>query len=269
MAIKKVKDNKKSFNLKKAILGISAAAGFAGAGLVNAGSANADTIYTVQKGDTLSSIAQKVLGDANKYKEIASNNKLSDPNVLSVGEQLDISNNGKITPLVNSAISANESNKQQITIQSQSQNKNNTSAKQVVPQVNYAKSNSSNSYQQVKPQISYAKSNSNNSYQQVKPQVSYAAASESYQAPVAGNGSTYSQFIAAGGTPELWNSIVMPESGGNPNAVNGRYHGIGQTSESWGSGSVADQTKGMINYCNSRYGSVSGAIAFRNAHGWY
>lgn len=251
MAIKKVKDNKKSFNLKKAILGISAAAGFAGAGLVNAGSANADTIYTVQKGDTLSSIAQKVLGDANKYKEIASNNKLSDPNVLSVGEQLDISDNGKITPLVNSAISANESNKQQITIQSQSQNKNNTSAKQVVPQVNYAKSNSSNSYQQVKPQVSYA------------------AASESYQAPVAGNGSTYSQFIAAGGTPELWNSIVMPESGGNPNAVNGRYHGIGQTSESWGSGSVADQTKGMINYCNSRYGSVSGAIAFRNAHGWY
>ena len=250
MAIKKVKDNKKSFSLKKAILGISAAAGFAGAGLVSTGSANADTIYTVQKGDTLSSIAQKVLGDANKYKEIASNNKLSDPNVLSVGEQLDISDNGKITPLVNSAIPVNEGNKQQITVQSQSQNKNNTSTKQVTSQVNYAKSNSNNSYQQVKPQVSYA-------------------ASESYQTPVASNGSTYSQFIAAGGTPELWNSIVMPESGGNPNAVNGQYHGIGQTSESWGSGSVADQTKGMINYCNSRYGSVSGAIAFRNAHGWY
>lgn len=251
MAIKKVKDNKKSFNLKKAILGISAAAGFAGAGLVNAGSANADTIYTVQKGDTLSSIAQKVLGDANKYKEIASNNKLSDPNVLSVGEQLDISDNGKITPLVNSAIPANESNKQQVTIKPQLQSNNtNSSTKQVTPQVNYAKSNSNNSYQQVKPQVSYAANNS-------------------YQAPVASNGSTYSQFIAAGGTPELWNSIVMPESGGNPNAVNGQYHGIGQTSESWGSGSVADQTKGMINYCNSRYGSVNGAIAFRNAHGWY
>lgn len=250
MAIKKVKDNKKNFNLKKAILGISAAAGFAGAGLVSAGSANADTIYTVQKGDTLSSIAQKVLGDANKYKEIASNNKLSDPNVLSVGEQLDISDNGKITPLVNSVIPANESNKQQVTIKPQPQSKNNTSTKQVTPQVNYAKSNSNNSYQQVKPQVSYAANNS-------------------YQTPVAGNGSTYSQFIAAGGTPELWNSIVMPESGGNPNAVNGRYHGIGQTSEAWGSGSVADQTKGMINYCNSRYGSVSGAIAFRNAHGWY
>lgn len=251
MAIKKVKDNKKSFSLKKAILGISAAAGFAGAGLVSAGSANADTIYIVQKGDTLSSIAQKVLGDANKYKEIASNNKLSDPNVLSVGEQLDISDNGKITPLVNSAIPANESNKQQVTIKPQLQSNNtNSSTKQVTPQVNYAKSNSNNSYQQVKPQISYA-------------------VSESYQTPVASNESTYSQFIAAGGTPELWNSIVMPESGGNPNAVNGRYHGIGQTSESWGSGSVADQTKGMINYCNSRYGSVSGAIAFRNAHGWY
>ena len=33
-------------------------------------------------------------------------------------------------------------------------------------------------------------------------------------------GSVHDQFIAAGGTEAMWNAIVMPESGGNPNAVN-------------------------------------------------
>lgn len=88
------------------------------------------------------------------------------------------------------------------------------------------------------------------------------------QAPT-GSGSVYDQFIQAGGTPEVWKYIVMPESSGNPNAVNGKYHGIGQTDQQWGFGSVANQTKGMMNYINSRYGSVSNAIAFRQAHGWY
>ena len=86
----------------------------------------------------------------------------------------------------------------------------------------------------------------------------------------AGSGSVHDQFIAAGGTEAMWQSIVMPESGGNPNAVspNG-YHGLGQTMEGWGTGSVAEQTKGMINYANSRYGSLSGAVAFRQANGWW
>ena len=85
-----------------------------------------------------------------------------------------------------------------------------------------------------------------------------------------GSGSVHDQFIAAGGTESMWQSIVMPESGGNPNAVspNG-YSGLGQTMESWGTGSVADQTKGMINYANSRYGSLEGAVAFRQSHGWW
>lgn len=86
----------------------------------------------------------------------------------------------------------------------------------------------------------------------------------------AASGSTYDQFIAAGGTAELWNTVVMPESGGNANAVspNG-YHGLGQTKESWGYGSVASQTAGMLNYATSRYGSVSGAVAFRQSNGWW
>ena len=82
-------------------------------------------------------------------------------------------------------------------------------------------------------------------------------------------GSTYSQFIAAGGTPSLWSGVVVPESGGEPSASNGQYHGLGQTAESWGHGSVASQTKGMVNYATSRYGSVPNAVSFRAQHGWW
>ena len=83
-------------------------------------------------------------------------------------------------------------------------------------------------------------------------------------------GSTKSQFLANGGTEALWNSVVMPESGGNPNAVSSNgYRGLGQTKQSWGSGSVADQTHGLVDYATSRYGSVSNAVQFRQANGWW
>lgn len=80
----------------------------------------------------------------------------------------------------------------------------------------------------------------------------------------------YDQFIEAGGTKALWDNIVMPESSGNPDAVNELgYRGLGQTKESWGTGSVEEQTKGMINYAEERYGSVDAAINFRVANGWW
>ncbi len=84
------------------------------------------------------------------------------------------------------------------------------------------------------------------------------------------SGSVYEQFIAAGGTDAMWTAIVMPESGGNPDAVSANgYRGLGQTKEAWGTGSVVTQTAGMINYAVSRYGSIENAISFRQANGWW
>ena len=85
--------------------------------------------------------------------------------------------------------------------------------------------------------------------------------------PVTSNGSVHDQFIEAGGTEAMWVNIVMPESGGNPDITspNG-YHGLGQTKQSWGHGSVESQTAGMLAYANSRYGSVSNAVAYRIAN---
>lgn len=84
------------------------------------------------------------------------------------------------------------------------------------------------------------------------------------------NGSVKEQFLAAGGTESMWNSIVIPESGGDPNAVNELgYRGLGQTKESWGTGSVKEQTEGMIQYGIDRYGSVENAVSERVAQGWW
>ena len=84
------------------------------------------------------------------------------------------------------------------------------------------------------------------------------------------NSDVYSQFIEAGGTKALWDNIVMPESSGNPDAVNELgYRGLGQTKEAWGTGSVTEQTKGMIQYAEDRYGSIDAAIEFRIANGWW
>ena len=83
------------------------------------------------------------------------------------------------------------------------------------------------------------------------------------------DGSVKSQFLSAGGTEAMWSAIVMPESGGNVNATNGQYHGLGQTNQSWGYGSIDNQTKGMIQYANERYGSINGALSFRQSHGWW
>lgn len=98
----------------------------------------------------------------------------------------------------------------------------------------------------------------------------YSTAQTSTSSASSAGGSVKAQFLANGGTEAAWNSIIMPESGGNPNIVNSYgYSGLGQTKEAWGKGSVAQQTKGFLNYVNQRYGSIDNANNFRNTHGWY
>lgn len=48
--------------------------------------------YTVQSGDTLSGIARDVLGDANRYMEIANLNGISNPNMIYAGQSLKLPN---------------------------------------------------------------------------------------------------------------------------------------------------------------------------------
>ncbi|MGO3048646.1 hypothetical protein CD110_05430 [Staphylococcus casei] len=97
-----------------------------------------------------------------------------------------------------------------------------------------------------------------------------ADAAETTQEATQSTSDVYSQFIEAGGTKSLWDNVVMPESSGNPDAVNELgYKGLGQTKEAWGTGSVEEQTKGMINYAEERYGSIDAAVDFHIANGWW
>lgn len=97
-----------------------------------------------------------------------------------------------------------------------------------------------------------------------------AAPEQNTESSEATGGSTKEQFLAAGGTEAMWQNIVMPESSGDPNAVNELgYKGLGQTKESWGTGSVEEQTEGMINYAQERYGSIDAAMEFRAANNWW
>jgi LysM repeat protein len=63
--------------------------------------------------------------------------------------------------------------------------------------------------------------------------------------------------------------IIRRESSGNPTAQNGKYHGLFQTDQPWGRGTVAEQHAGAERYVKERYGSWQKALAFHNAHGWY
>lgn len=66
-------------------------------------------------------------------------------------------------------------------------------------------------------------------------------------------------------------AIAQAESGGDYNARNGRYIGKYQLDAAYLNGdySPANQERVFQQYCQQRYGSVNGALQFRQSHGWY
>ena len=71
--------------------------------------------YTVQKGDTLSDIAQRAYGDMNKYQDIAKGNSISNPDVISEGQTIKLpgatGNNGLSGDVTNPASGGADGNK--------------------------------------------------------------------------------------------------------------------------------------------------------------
>ena len=200
--------------------------------------ASADT-YTVQSGDTLSQIAAN---HNTTVDTLVANNNIADANVIFVGQQVEIDGVAS-----NASYDATQADVAAV-VASQAPVTQEMSYTAPVTTVDY----SAQSQAPVAQEVSYT-----------------APVATTTTTTAAASGSTYDQFIAAGGTDALWTAIVMPESGGNPDASNGQYKGLGQTNQSWGTGSVSDQTAGMLNYATSRYGSVDSAIAFRAANGWW
>ena len=75
----------------------AAVAGAVALGTVGAATtANADTTYTVQSGDTLSSISYKLGHNLDFVDQLAQNNNIADKNLIYVGQQLTIKDDGEV-----------------------------------------------------------------------------------------------------------------------------------------------------------------------------
>lgn len=94
------------------------------------------------------------------------------------------------------------------------------------------------------------------------------------QTPTAPSGSCHDWMVAAGVTDiASAYTIIMRESGCNPNAVNRSSGACGIPQalpcSKLGTSDPVEQIRWMQNYVVSRYGSWAGAVAFWNAHSWY
>lgn len=82
---------------KKNFVKVSATLGAVALGVsATATAANADTIYTVQSGDTLSGISYKFAKDNSMVNDLAKKNNIQDINKIYVGQKLIIKSDGEI-----------------------------------------------------------------------------------------------------------------------------------------------------------------------------
>ena len=213
--------------------------------VATATTANADSIYTVQAGDTLSGISYKLGHDLTFVDTLANNNNIADKNLIYVGQQLVIKDDGEVTPATQEEVAtlpaanvAPQADTQATPAENQAQQNQQVQSNQEAPVAQ----------QQVQtPQT-----------QNVQQQSS-AQASTSYNSNVAGNDAAAKAWIAA------------RESGGSYSARNGQYIGKYQLSASYLNGdySEANQERVADQYVASRYGSWSAAQSFWQSHGWY
>ncbi len=90
--------------MKKNFKKITAALGAVAFGVAaTATVANADTLYTVQSGDTLSSISQKFANDNSLVQTLAQQNNIQDINKIYVGQQLVVKTDGQATDVQTTA----------------------------------------------------------------------------------------------------------------------------------------------------------------------
>ena len=83
---------------KKAVKISAAVAGAVALGTVGTAiTANADTVYTVQSGDTLSGISVKLGHNLDFVNQLASKNNIANKNLIYVGQKLVISDDGEVS----------------------------------------------------------------------------------------------------------------------------------------------------------------------------
>jgi LysM repeat protein len=248
--------------LSKNIAKITAAvAGAVALGTIaTATTANADSIYTVQSGDTLSGISYKFGHDLSFVDTLASTNHIANKNLIYVGQKLVIKDNGEVAPATQQEIAtlpsatpesqnqAATSQAQQSAAASQAQQSTATNQAQTTSQPAAASQQQASGYTQAANAAATAYTGATNT-----------SATTSYTSGVTGDEASAKAWIAA------------RESGGSYTATNGQYIGKYQLSASYLNGdySAANQERVADQYVASRYGSWTAAQAFWQSHGWY
>lgn len=250
---------------KKAVKISAAVAGAVALGTVGTAiTANADTVYTVQSGDTLSGISAKLGHNLDFVDQLASKNNIANKNLIYVGQKLVISDDGEVSSATSeqaatlpSATAENTATAQDSTAQSADSAAQSTaadtSAEQAASDAAAAASQAAaaQAAQQQSAQVQ-ATTYSANTY-------STNTTTTTYTSTVSGDEAAAKAWIA------------NKESGGSYTAQNGQYYGKYQLSSSYLNGdySAANQEQVADNYVANRYGSWTAAQQFWQSHGWY
>lgn len=264
---------------KKAVKISAAVAGAVALGTVGTAiTANADTVYTVQSGDTLSGISAKLGHNLDFVDQLASKNNIANKNLIYVGQKLVISEDGEVSSATSeqattlpSATAENTATAQDSTAQSADSAAQSTaadtSAEQAASDAAAAQAASDAAASQAA--ASQAAASQAQAAQQQSAQVqatTYSANTYSTNTTTTTYTSTVSGDEAAA---KAW--IANKESGGSYTAQNGQYYGKYQLSSSYlhGDYSAENQEKVADSYVTNRYGSWTAAQQFWQGHGWY
>lgn len=240
-------------------------------------SANADSIYTVKSGDTLSGISCQFGHDYAFVDTLASNNNIANKNLIYVGQKLVIKDDGEITSATASQVASLPSASASSTSQAQTDSASaasqaSSTASDQASADSLAAAQSATAASQAAAQSAAAASQAALQSQQAASQ-SAAATSTAYTTMAATSTSSTSSYTSSLSSSEEaakeW--ITQKESGGSYTAKNGNYYGKYQLSISYLNGdlSAANQEKVADQYVASRYGSWTAAQAFWESHGWY
>lgn len=260
---------------KKAVKISAAVAGAVALGTVGTAiTANADTVYTVQSGDTLSGISAKLGHNLDFVDQLASKNNIANKNLIYVGQKLVISDDGEVSSATSeqaatlpSATAENTATAQDSTAQSADSAAQSTvadtSAEQAASDAAAAQAAAS---QAAASQAAAAQAQAAQQQSAQVQATTYSANTYSTNTTTTTYTSTVSGDEAAA---KAW--IANKESGGSYTAQNGQYYGKYQLSSSYLNGdySAANQEQVADNYVANRYGSWTAAQQFWQSHGWY
>ena len=253
-------------------------------------SANADSIYTVKSGDTLSGISCQFGHDYAFVDTLASNNNIANKNLIYVGQKLVIKDDGEITSATASQVaslpsaSASSTSQAQTDSASAASQASSTASDQAsadslaAAQSAVAASQAAASQAAASEAAASAAAASQAALQSQQAASQSAAATSTAYTTMAATSTNTSTSSTSSYTSSLSSSeeaakewIAQKESGGSYTAQNGNYYGKYQLSSSYlnGDTSAANQEKVADQYVASRYGSWTAAQAFWESHGWY